>query len=78
MQQYLRRLSGPLLDRIDLQITVQPVEYEALAARKNAQEETSETIRARVLAARQRQYDRQGEDICNAAIPRRSSRISVR
>lgn len=69
VQQYLRRLSGPLLDRIDLQITVQPVEYEALAARKNAQEETSETIRARVLAARQRQYDRQGEDICNAAIP---------
>lgn len=59
----------PLLDRIDLQITVQPVEYEALAARSRAQEESSETIRARVLAARQRQYDRQGEDVCNAAIP---------
>ena len=69
VQQYLRRLSGPLLDRIDLQITVQPVEYEALAARSRAQEESSETIRARVLAARQRQYDRQGEDVCNAAIP---------
>ena len=69
VRQYLRRLSGPLLDRIDLQITVQPVEYEALAARSRAQEESSETIRARVLAARQRQYDRQGEDVCNAAIP---------
>lgn len=69
VQQYLRRLSGPLLDRIDLQITVQPVEYEALAARSRAQEESSETIRARVLAARQRQYDRQGEDVCNDAIP---------
>ena len=66
---YHSRISGPLLDRIDLQITVQPVEYEALAARSRAQEESSETIRARVLAARQRQYDRQGEDVCNAAIP---------
>ena len=74
VQQYLRRLSGPLLDRIDLQITVQPVEYEALAARSRAQEESSETIRARVLAARQRQYDRQGEDVCNAAILALASR----
>ena len=69
VQQYLHRLSGPLLDRIDLQVAVQPVEYAALAARGQASEEHSADIRARVLAARERQYDRQGADVCNAAIP---------
>lgn len=68
VQQYLRRLSGPLLDRIDLQVAVQPVEYAALAARGQAQEEPSSAIRARVLAAREVQYRRQGKDICNAAL----------
>ena len=52
VQQYLHRLSGPLLDRIDLQVAVQPVEYAALAARGQASEEHSADIRARVLAAR--------------------------
>ena len=69
VQQYLHRLSGPLLDRIDLQVAVQPVEYAALAARGQASEEHSADIRARVLAARERQYTRQGADVCNAAIP---------
>ena len=69
VQQYLRRLSGPLLDRIDLQVAVQPVEYAALAARGQANEETSADIRARVLAARDVQYRRQGADVCNAALP---------
>ena len=68
VQQYLHRLSGPLLDRIDLQVAVQPVEYAALAARGQASEEHAD-IRARVLAARKRQYARQGADVCNAAIP---------
>ena len=61
--------AGPLLDRIDLQVAVQPVEYAALAARGQASEEHSADIRARVLAARERQYARQGADVCNAAIP---------
>lgn len=69
VQQYLHRLSGPLLDRIDLQVAVQPVEYAALAARGQTSEEHSADIRARVLAARERQYARQGADVCNAAIP---------
>lgn len=68
VQQYLRRLSGPLLDRIDLQVAVQPVEYAALAARGQATEEPSAAIRARVLAARGIQYARQGADVCNAAL----------
>ena len=66
VQQYWRRLSGPLLDRIDLHIPVQPVEYAALAARGATKEETSAEIRDRVLQARQRQYDRQG--VCNKQI----------
>ena len=69
VQQYLKRLSGPLLDRIDLQVAVQPVEYAALAARGKAAEESSADIRARVLAARAVQYARQGEDVCNANLP---------
>ena len=69
VQQYLKRLSGPLLDRIDLQVSVQPVEYSALAARGHGSEESSATIRSRVLAARSVQYARQGEDVCNAALP---------
>ena len=68
VQQYLRRLSGPLLDRIDLQVAVQPVEYAALAARGQATEEPSAAIRARVLTARGIQYARQGADVCNAAL----------
>ena len=69
VQQYLKRLSGPLLDRIDLQVAVQPVEYAALAARGKAEEESSAEIRARVLAARDIQYQRQGADLCNALLP---------
>ena len=69
VQQYLKRLSGPLLDRMDLQVAVQPVEYAALAARGQAAEESSADIRMRVLAARSIQYRRQGQDVCNAALP---------
>ena len=58
VQQYLRRLSGPLLDRIDLQVAVQPVSYAALAARGERSEESSADIRRRVLDARARQAAR--------------------
>ncbi len=68
---YLRRLSGPLLDRIDLQVSVQPVSYAALAARGERNEEPSDVIRARVLEARKLQTARfQSAHIhCNAQIP---------
>ncbi|MBR6709261.1 MAG: ATP-binding protein, partial [Clostridia bacterium] len=71
VKRYLQRISGPLLDRIDLQIAVQPVEYDALAARAQAAEEPSEVIRSRVLAACEVQRKRfEGTGIlCNAAIP---------
>ncbi len=50
---YRKRLSGPILDRIDIHVDVPPVEYEKLTAGADA--ETSETIRARVIQARGRQ-----------------------
>jgi magnesium chelatase family protein len=55
---YQRRLSGPLLDRIDLQVTVRRVPLESLANEPIG--EPSEVVRARVVLARQRQLDRQG------------------
>lgn len=56
VQRYLARISGPLLDRLDLHIEVSPVPYEELASRQNG--EPSEAIRERVMAARIRQLER--------------------
>ncbi len=53
-----RRISAPLLDRIDLTIDVQPVEIDDLRRKPVAATETSAVIRARVLAARNRQAKR--------------------
>ena len=50
---YKKRLSGPLLDRIDLHIDVAPVEEDKLT--KNSAEETTDKIRERVIAARKKQ-----------------------
>ncbi len=53
---YQRRISGPLLDRIDIHVEVPRVDYEKLADRRDA--ERSAIIRARVQAARERQARR--------------------
>lgn len=55
---YQRRLSGPLLDRIDLQVTVRRLRLDALSA--EARGEPSAVVRERVIAARTRQLSRQG------------------
>jgi magnesium chelatase family protein len=55
---YQRRLSGPLLDRIDLQVGVRRVPLAELAAEPRG--EPSHAVRERVLAARDRQQMRQG------------------
>ncbi len=61
MERYLNRISGPLLDRIDLHVDVQPVGFEALS-QSNA-EESSRDILKRVLAARRFQSERnQGKE----------------
>ena len=63
---YLSRLSGPLLDRIDLFVEVSSLEYDELARRTAA--ESSADVRARVDRARARQNARvQGDKpLCNA------------
>lgn len=71
---YLARISGPLLDRIDLQIEVDSVKYDDLASEAN--EEPSEKIAARVQAAREIQQKRfAGTDIfCNAQMDQEAIR----
>ena len=55
---YQRRLSGPLLDRIDLQVAVRRVPMESLASEPCGEKSTS--VRERVVRARRRQLERQG------------------
>lgn len=68
VRRYLSKLSGPLLDRIDLFAEVPPLEFENLADR--APGEPSAAIRARVLQARARQQARFGPDgpLANSAM----------
>ncbi|OCX54858.1 magnesium chelatase [Mucilaginibacter sp. PPCGB 2223] len=56
---YMSKISGPLLDRIDLHIAVKPVTMEMAQTAEN-----SKSIRQRVIAARNLQMDRAG--VCNA------------
>ena len=67
VQRYLNKISGPLLDRIDLQIEITPVPFEEIS--KTAPGEPSAAIRERVVAARKIQEKRyKGEKgiYCNA------------
>jgi magnesium chelatase family protein len=67
VQKYLNRLSGPLLDRIDIQIEVVPVPFEDISDIRPA--ESSEAIRQRVINARKIQEERFRDDpgiYCNA------------
>ena len=67
IQNYLGRISGPLLDRIDLHIEVPAVKFRDMSAERTG--ETSRQIRERVVAARKRQHERFHERkhiTCNA------------
>lgn len=69
IRKYLSKISGPLLDRIDLQIEVSRVPYQKLDS--NKKEETSEEIRKRVNKARKIQLERyKGQEIfSNSELP---------
>ena len=70
-KRYLNKISGPLLDRIDLHVEVTPVSYEELS-KYEITSESSADIRARVLTARKLQeqrFEKFKELHCNAQMP---------
>jgi magnesium chelatase family protein len=72
VQKYLQKISGPLLDRIDLQIEVTPVPFQNLSS--SSRTESSQEIRKRVIQARQVQARRFSEIkgmYCNAQMSSR-------
>lgn len=74
IQRYRQRISGPLLDRIDLHVDVAPVDYDELTSAQGG--ECSADIRARVLQARLVQQQRYADTgvLCNAQLPTRMLR----
>jgi len=69
VNRYRARISGPLLDRIDMHIEVPPVARELLRGEADPEAETSAQVRERVVVARERQMRR--SDKPNAALPNR-------
>lgn len=68
VMRYLSKISGPMLDRLDIHVEVPPIDYEAL--KSDNREESSATIRERVSRARRIQTERYKNDgiTCNARL----------
>jgi magnesium chelatase family protein len=68
IQRYIGRISGPLLDRIDIHIDVPAVKFKELRAKDAPEGESSEQILAKVVQARKIQIERFANDgiFCNA------------
>ena len=73
IQRYVNRISGPLLDRIDIHVDVPAVKFKELADTSTPEGESSARIRERVVRARERQRARlRGEGVfSNAQMPTR-------
>lgn len=56
IQKFLSKISGPILDRIDIHVHVNPVKYDELSSKTDA--EKSDSVRERVTAARKIQFNR--------------------
>lgn len=70
VQRYLNKISGPLLDRIDLHVEVTPVKFDEMTSTRKT--ESSKSIRERVIEGRERQKERfkdNPEVFCNAMMP---------
>lgn len=79
IEKYRQRISGPLLDRIDLHVEVPLVEYKELAS--DVEGEKSDVVRSRVEEARCRQLERFAENkgvTCNASMPSKIMREHCR
>ena len=79
LRRYRTRISGPLLDRIDLHVAVTRVPWRALS-QETSTAEASATVRERILAARERQSERYRESpyCLNAELPLRRLRRDTR
>lgn len=71
MDKYLAKLSGPLIDRIDVHVEAPAVPFKQLSGQTGPRGTDSATMRAQVLAARQRQTARQGIGTPNARLSAR-------
>ncbi|RAI91930.1 YifB family Mg chelatase-like AAA ATPase [Algoriphagus yeomjeoni] len=70
VQRYLNKVSGPLLDRIDLHVEVTPVKFDEMTSTRKT--ESSKEIRERVIKGREKQKERfkgNPEVFCNAMMP---------
>jgi magnesium chelatase family protein len=75
VQKYLNKISGPLLDRIDIHVEVTPVPFSELS--KERISETSEIVRARVVKARSvqaKRFEESSNVYCNAQMSARQLR----
>lgn len=76
IQRYMSRLSGPLLDRIDIHVDVPPLTFDELSARQTSGPTTAE-VRATVQEARNRQRNRyKGRFACNAHLDAKAVQAS--
>ena len=76
IQNYLGRISGPLLDRIDLHVEVPPVKFREISAERTG--ESSAAIRERVVAARriqQKRFQDRTKVTCNARMGTRELKL---
>ncbi|HRW98160.1 MAG TPA: YifB family Mg chelatase-like AAA ATPase, partial [Cyclobacteriaceae bacterium] len=70
VQRYLSKVSGPLLDRIDLHVEVVPVSFDEMTAQRKS--ESSDVIRERVVKAREiqsKRFQKETQVHCNAMMP---------
>ena len=75
IQRYVGKISGPLMDRIDIHIDVPAVKFNELRGRDTAPVESSATVRERVIAARTIQIERfEGKVFSNSAMSPRQIR----
>ncbi|HRP61778.1 MAG TPA: ATP-binding protein, partial [Phycisphaerales bacterium] len=75
MERYLSRLSGPLIDRIDIHVEVPAVPYRQLTSKSRGTD--TATMRERVLAARKTQHERQGARTNSELSGRQLDRFAV-